>query len=42
LVYTYTMTTSEKFDYWKDIAQYDLKIAQAMYKTGRWRYLNGY
>ena len=33
------MDSSEKFEYWRDIAQYDLKTAQAMYKTGRWLYV---
>jgi len=33
------MTMSEKFEYWRDIAQYDLKTAQAMNKTGRWLYV---
>jgi len=33
------MDSLEKFDYWRDIAQYDLKTAQAMYKTGRWLYV---
>jgi len=33
------MELTEKFDYWRDIAQYDLNTAQAMYKTGRWLYV---
>jgi len=33
------MDLPEKFEYWRDIAQYDLKTAQAMYKTGRWLYV---
>jgi len=33
------MDSSEKFEYWRDIAQYDLKTAQAMYRTGRWLYV---
>jgi len=33
------MDSPEKFEYWRDIAQYDLKTAQAMYRTGRWLYV---
>jgi HEPN domain-containing protein len=33
------MTGEEKFEYWLDIAQYDLKTAAAMYRTGRWLYV---
>jgi len=33
------MDSLEKFEYWRDIAQYDLKTAQAMYKAGRWLYV---
>jgi len=33
------MTTEEKFEYWVDIAEYDLKTAEAMYETGRWLYV---
>jgi len=33
------MDLPEKFEYWRDIAQYDLNTAQAMYKTGRWLYV---
>jgi len=33
------MNTGEKLEYWIDIAQYDFKTAQAMYKTGRWLYV---
>ncbi|GHV75433.1 hypothetical protein AGMMS49942_02540 [Spirochaetia bacterium] len=30
------MTSEEKFEYWLDIAQYDLKSAGIMYRSGRW------
>ncbi|GHV31453.1 hypothetical protein AGMMS4952_20260 [Spirochaetia bacterium] len=33
------MTNEEKFEYWLDIAQYDLKTAVAMYKSRRWLYV---
>ncbi|GHV42756.1 hypothetical protein AGMMS49546_22480 [Spirochaetia bacterium] len=33
------MTNEEKFEYWLDIAQYDLESADAMYSTGRWLYV---
>jgi HEPN domain-containing protein len=33
------MNSQQKFEYWLDIAQYDLKTADAMYKTGRWLYV---
>jgi HEPN domain-containing protein len=33
------MTTEEKFEYWLDIAEYDLKTAEAMFETGRWLYV---
>ena len=33
------MTTNEKFEYWLDIAEYDLGTAEAMYNTGRWLYV---
>ena len=29
----------EKFEYWIDIAQYDLDTAEAMLKSGRWLYV---
>jgi HEPN domain-containing protein len=29
----------EKFDYWLDIAQYDLDTADAMFGSGRWLYV---
>ena len=32
------MTADEKYEYWLDIAQYDLKSASAMYSKGRWLY----
>jgi HEPN domain-containing protein len=28
------MTNEEKYEYWLDIAQYDLKTAESMYKDG--------
>jgi HEPN domain-containing protein len=33
------MNTQEKFDYWLDIAQYDLETADAMFTAGRWLYV---
>jgi HEPN domain-containing protein len=33
------MTLEEKYEYWLDIAQYDLDSAEAMYTTGRWLYV---
>jgi HEPN domain-containing protein len=33
------MTNEEKFEYWLDIAQYDLVTAEAMYTGGRWLYV---
>jgi HEPN domain-containing protein len=33
------MDLQEKFKYWQDIAQYDLKTAEAMFTTGRWLYV---
>jgi HEPN domain-containing protein len=33
------MTEDEKYEYWLDIAEYDLNTAEAMYKTGRWLYV---
>jgi HEPN domain-containing protein len=33
------MTANDKFDYWLDIAQYDLVTADAMFKAGRWLYV---
>jgi len=32
------LSVEEKFEYWQDIAQYDLETAEAMYTTGRWLY----
>jgi HEPN domain-containing protein len=29
----------DKFEYWLDIAQYDLETAEAMFTTGRWLYV---
>ena len=34
-----SMTSLEKFEYWLDIAEYDLKTAQAMYDSGRLLYV---
>ena len=33
------MNIQDKFEYWRDIAQYDLETAQAMFTTGRWLYV---
>ena len=33
------MNSKDKFDYWLDIAQYDLETAEAMSATGRWLYV---
>ena len=33
------MNSLEKFEYWLDIAQYDLETSQAMFATGRWLYV---
>ncbi|MCL2320365.1 MAG: HEPN domain-containing protein [Treponema sp.] len=33
------MDTKDKFEYWLDIAQYDLETAEAMFTTGRWLYV---
>ncbi len=33
------MDTLEKFEYWLDIAQYDIEPAQAMFASGRWLYV---
>ena len=33
------MTKEEKYDYWFDIAQYDLETAQSMFAAGRWLYV---
>ena len=30
---------TDKVAYWTDIADYDLKTAEAMYQTGRWLYV---
>ena len=30
---------TNKVAYWTDIADYDLKTAEAMYQTGRWLYV---
>ena len=31
--------TTDKVNYWFDIANYDLDTAEAMYQTGRWLYV---
>lgn len=33
------MTNEEKYEYWLDIAEYDLDTATAMYERGRWLYV---
>jgi HEPN domain-containing protein len=33
------MSLQEKFEYWRDIALYDLETAQAMFTAGRWLYV---
>jgi len=33
------MTSEEKYEYWLDLANYDLKSANAMYSKGRWLYV---
>jgi len=33
------MDLHEKFEYWLDIAQYDLDTAEAMFASGRWLYV---
>ncbi|MDR2616101.1 MAG: HEPN domain-containing protein [Oscillospiraceae bacterium] len=33
------MTAEEKFEYWLEIAQYDLETADAMLVSGRWLYV---
>lgn len=33
------MTAEEKYDYWLELAQYDLDTADAMFSTGRWFYV---
>jgi HEPN domain-containing protein len=33
------MDLEEKFDYWLDIARYDLETAEAMFSAGRWLYV---
>jgi HEPN domain-containing protein len=32
------MDAQEKYEYWLDIAQYDLETADAMFDSGRWLY----
>ncbi|GMO44375.1 MAG: HEPN domain-containing protein [Treponemataceae bacterium] len=33
------MNNEEKYEYWLDIAQYDLATAETMYRDGRWLYV---
>ena len=33
------MNSQEKFNYWLDIARYDLETAEAMFLSGRWLYV---
>ena len=33
------MELHEKYEYWLDIAQYDLETAEAMFTSGRWLYV---
>jgi HEPN domain-containing protein len=33
------MTNEEKYEYWLDIAEYDLETASSMYNSGRWLYV---
>jgi HEPN domain-containing protein len=33
------MSSEEKFEYWLDVAQYDLQTAEAMLVSGRWMYV---
>ena len=33
------MDLQEKFEYWFDIAHYDLETAEVMFNTGRWLYV---
>jgi len=33
------MDAQEKFEYWLDIAQYDLDVAESMLKSGHWLYV---
>jgi HEPN domain-containing protein len=33
------MDAQEKFDYWLDSAQYDLKVAGSMFQDGHWLYV---
>ena len=33
------MNAREKYEYWRDIAHYDLETAQAMHEAGRWIYV---
>ena len=33
------MDSQDKFDYWLDIAQYDLSVAESMLNSGHWLYV---
>jgi hypothetical protein len=33
------LNPNEKYAYWEDIAEYDLKTAEAMYQSGRYLYV---
>jgi len=33
------MNAQEKYEYWLDIAQYDLETANSMLSSGRWLYV---
>jgi HEPN domain-containing protein len=33
------MTAEEKYEYWRELAAYDLESASAMYSKGRWYYV---
>jgi HEPN domain-containing protein len=37
--YIQNMTGEEKYTYWRELAQYDLESAEAMYNSGRWFYV---
>jgi len=33
------MDSLDKFDYWRDMAQYDIDTEEAMFRAGRWLYV---
>ncbi|MDR0498299.1 MAG: HEPN domain-containing protein [Holophagales bacterium] len=33
------MSSQEKFEYWLDVAQYDLRVAETMLNGGLWLYV---